>query len=121
MNISELKSLMLEDKNETQKAIRELFSKDKAPIDKDVHALSDKLKINTHTFEGMIYAMLHKALSLGKHKDVPDSKFDSEQLKKGIAVEKEHTDDEEIAKAIAKDHLTELPDYYNRLEKMEKK
>jgi hypothetical protein len=43
-----------------------------------------------------------------------------DQLKKGIKVEKEHTKDEKTAKEIALDHLLELPDYYDRLEKMEK-
>jgi len=56
---------------------------------------------------------------VGKHTDVPDDKFDKEQLEMGIEVEKEHTDDPAIAKEIAKDHLAELSDYYTRLEKME--
>ena len=43
------------------------------------------------------------------------------QLKKGIKIESEHTDDKEKAKEIAMDHITEFPDYYDRLEKMEKK
>jgi hypothetical protein len=43
------------------------------------------------------------------------------QLYKGIEVEMEHTDDKELAKEIAKDHLTEYPYYYDELEKMEKK
>jgi hypothetical protein len=55
----------------------------------------------------------------GKHKDVPDEKFDSQQLAMGIEVEKEHTDHPHIAKEIAKDHLAEIPDYYTRLKKME--
>jgi len=42
------------------------------------------------------------------------------QLKKGIEVEQEHVHDDKIAKEIALDHLAELPDYYDRLEKMEK-
>lgn len=42
------------------------------------------------------------------------------QLKKGIEVELEHTDSEDLAAEIAKDHLTEFPDYYDRLDKMEK-
>ena len=42
------------------------------------------------------------------------------QLKKGIKIESEHTDDKEKAKEIAMDHITEFPDYYDRLEKMEK-
>jgi hypothetical protein len=42
------------------------------------------------------------------------------QLEMGITVEKEHTDDLEIAKKIALDHLEEIVDYYFRLKKMEK-
>jgi len=41
------------------------------------------------------------------------------QLAKGIKIEKEHTSDMLVAKEIALDHLNELPDYYDRLEKME--
>ena len=43
-----------------------------------------------------------------------------EQLAKGIEVEYEHTDDPSEAARIAMDHLVEIPDYYDRLEKMEK-
>lgn len=42
-----------------------------------------------------------------------------DQLKKGIKVEAEHTQDHETATEIAMDHLYELPDYYDRLEAME--
>jgi hypothetical protein len=42
------------------------------------------------------------------------------QLEKGISVELEHTSDKDLAKEIALDHLNELPDYYERLEKVEK-
>ncbi len=42
------------------------------------------------------------------------------QLVMGIKVEKEHTHNDKIAKEIAMDHLTEFPDYYTRLNKMEK-
>jgi hypothetical protein len=54
-----------------------------------------------------------------KKSDAPDDQFDAEQLAMGIEVEKEHTDDPEIAKAIAKAHLSEIKDYYTRLAKME--
>jgi len=49
----------------------------------------------------------------------PDEAFDPDQLAAGIKVEMEHTADPNIAKAIAKAHLCELPDYYTRLEVME--
>jgi len=61
-----------------------------------------------------------KSLSVGKHNDIPDEKFNTKELKMGISVEKEHTDDPTIAKAIAKDHLYECANYYTRLAKMEK-
>ena len=40
------------------------------------------------------------------------------QLAKGIKVEMEHTDNKDIAKEIAMDHLTEDPNYYNKLSKI---
>lgn len=43
------------------------------------------------------------------------------QLKKGLNIEMEHTNDKEKAKEIVMDHLTELPDYYDRLDKIENK
>jgi len=42
------------------------------------------------------------------------------QIKKGIEVEKEHTNDKEKATEIAMDHVSEFPDYYDRIQKMEK-
>jgi hypothetical protein len=52
-----------------------------------------------------------------KHK-VPVKKI-LNQLEKGIQAEYEHTSNFKTAKEIALDHLNELPDYYDRLEKME--
>ena len=43
------------------------------------------------------------------------------QIKKGVGVEMEHTTDKEKATEIATDHVSEFPDYYDRLGKMEKK
>lgn len=54
---------------------------------------------------------------MSKHSDVPDSKFDIDELEKGIEVELEHTDSVAVAKAIAKDHLLEDPKYYTNMEK----
>lgn len=42
------------------------------------------------------------------------------QLQKGIRIEREHTTDDKVAREIALDHLGELPDYYDRLAKIEK-
>ena len=56
---------------------------------------------------------------IGKHNDVPDEDFNPDQLAMGIEIEKEHTDNEDIATAIAKDHLSESPDYYIKLKAIE--
>lgn len=56
---------------------------------------------------------------VGKSRNIPDSYFDEKELRKGIKVEMEHTNDKNIAKNIAKDHLVEHPNYYKRLDKME--
>ena len=45
--------------------------------------------------------------------------FINEQLIKGIKVEMEHTDNPEVARKIALDHLLENPFYYEYLDKME--
>ena len=42
------------------------------------------------------------------------------QIQKGISFEKEHSDDVSVQRKIAKDHVAEFVDYYDRLEKMEK-
>lgn len=41
------------------------------------------------------------------------------QLDKGVPVEREHTKSDEEAREIARDHVHEFPDYYDRLDKME--
>jgi len=49
----------------------------------------------------------------------PDQDYDPYWLSQGIKVEMEHTDDENVAKMIAKDHLDESPEYYRALKQME--
>lgn len=51
--------------------------------------------------------------------DIPmeEPNYDDDQLKLGVSVEMEHTDDPEEAKKIAQDHLSEDPEYYSKLYK----
>jgi hypothetical protein len=56
-----------------------------------------------------------------KHGADSDDEFDPKQLAAGIKVEKEHTDNELVAKSIAKAHLKEDPLYYKKLATIEKK
>lgn len=55
----------------------------------------------------------------GRGDNAKPSQFDKSEIAMGMKVEKEHTDSKELAKQIAVDHLTEFPDYYTRLDKME--
>lgn len=59
------------------------------------------------------------AKALKKQGKRPDEDYDQRQLKMGIKIEMEHTDDLETAKHITKDHLDESPIYYSKLKKME--
>lgn len=54
-------------------------------------------------------------------KSIPGGAQFREQLAIGEKIEMEHTSDTKEARKIAMDHLKELPDYYTRLKKMEKK
>lgn len=47
-----------------------------------------------------------------KASNLPDSDFNKVQLKKGMMVEKEHSNNIYVQKDIAKAHLKENPDYY---------
>lgn len=45
--------------------------------------------------------------------------FDPEELRRGAEHELEHTDDPDVAREIAMDHLSEDPNYYANLDAME--
>lgn len=62
---------------------------------------------------------VHANLEGGKADEVKTG-FDLDQLCKGLRVEMEHTDEPLMALEIAMDHLVEIPDYYDHLERMEK-
>ncbi|HUW71891.1 MAG TPA: DUF5661 family protein [Candidatus Humimicrobiaceae bacterium] len=71
-----------------------------------------------------------EAKKIGEQLGIDWSKFDVEQFRMGMDVELEHglidpntnvTDDDPLTTGkIALAHLNEFPDYYTRLEKMEK-
>jgi hypothetical protein len=70
------------------------------------------------------------AKRIGEELEIDWSKFDVEQFRIGLNVELEHglvdpstnvkNDDDIMASKIALAHLNEFPDYYARLEKLEK-
>lgn len=104
--------------NPTDKII-EFFQKNPNPDDDKVHAFAEENNMEPDDLEEQIYKLLTDLINL-KGSNIPDNKFNNNQLKMGIEVEKEHTDNPIIAKAISKAHLIEIKDYYTRLKKMEK-
>lgn len=99
--------------------IIEWFIKNPYPKDVDVHAFAEKLGVDIDEFENNIYTLLSSFLCEGRSKG-EEIKHDPEQLKMGIKVEMEHTTNTLISRKIALDHLKEIPDYYTRLDEMEK-
>lgn len=59
-----------------------------------------------------------KKISIGRHSDKTDHHFDPHELQMGIEEEIKRIKDHRVAKAIAKDHLSEIPDFYSRIRKM---
>lgn len=57
----------------------------------------------------------------GRADKMKPSDFDAKQLSVGSEHEREHTDDDAVAREIAMDHLAEDKDYYVKLKKIEKK
>jgi len=73
---------------------------------------------------------IEEAKKIGEELNIDWTKFDGEQFRMGMNVELEHglrdpstnvtNDDSLVTGKIALAHLNEFPDYYTRLEKMEK-
>ena len=61
----------------------------------------------------------HKTVEQIAKKHRLDVSFIQKQLDMGEPIEHEHTQDHDLARDIALQHLDEIPDYYTRLKKME--
>jgi len=61
----------------------------------------------------------HKTVEQIAKKHRLDVSFIQKQLDIGEPIEHEHTQDHDLARNIALQHLDEIPDYYTRLKKME--
>lgn len=107
MNICEAEDKIYEN-------IFDFFKENPKPSDKEVHSLAEKLGLDEHKFETYIYEILGSFIGAGraKEKNVSESDFAPDELKKGIEIEMEHTTLPIIAKRIALDHLAEFSDYY---------
>lgn len=104
--------------HDLQNSIIHWFTKNPKPSDGEVHEFAKELNVDPHEFEQHIYMILGDILTEGRSKGFTGS-YDSKQIEMGIKVEMEHTTIPLIAEKISKDHLAEIPDYYDRLAKME--
>ena len=77
-----------------------------------------KEHLSLQDFSSIMYHLLGDLLCAGKSVEHP-VQYNPTQLELGTYVEMEHTDNAMIAEKIAKDHLSEIPDYYTRLQRME--
>lgn len=71
----------------------------------------------------LLAPVLKKAKDLlhgGEADNILDSKFSKKELAEGVKHEHEHTDNDQIAKEIAKDHLQEDSAYYEKVKVIEK-
>jgi hypothetical protein len=116
-NVGNLYTVDTKDEDNIKSKIIAFFKANPNPDDKKIHAFAEEQQINSHELETNIYSLLSERLKNKdskitdaielKKSDAPDDQFDAEQLAMGIKVEQEHTNDLEIAKAIAKAHLSE--------------
>lgn len=78
-----------------------------------------KTEWNKLKARGVKVAKFSELLEGGIADNATDSQFDADALQKGIETELEHTSNTQMAKEIAKDHLTEDPAYYDKLPTIE--
>lgn len=102
----------------------DFFTSNPNPDDSILHNFTEANGFETHQFETITYRLATIAAEFlrgGKmNKSGLDvSQVDPEQLSMGIEIEQEHTPNLAVAKKIALDHLSEMPDYYTRMKQME--
>lgn len=85
------------------------------------HIGGDRFIFGTCKYCKSTHPIRRELLVGGRGDYIPDSAFDGKKLEKGIKHELEHTKSRKVAKEIAKDHLVEDADYYEKLDKIEKK
>jgi hypothetical protein len=97
----------------------DFIAKNPNPKSSAIHTFAEEHELSPNIFEEEVCGVLSDFLTGGKSGG-DDTGVDEEQLAKGIEVEAEHTKYVTIRRKIALDHLKEIPNYYDLLEKMEK-
>jgi hypothetical protein len=106
-----------ESSDDIDEQIIKFFRSNKSLTEEQVIKKARDLGIDPEDFKNKIYNLFCDYAKIGKHYHTPDDEFDPEELSAGTAIEKEHTNNIRIAHNIAKDHLSEVSDYYTKLKK----
>ena len=112
-----IKKELVKEENYNDKII-DFLMENPNPPDSKIHEFAKKSGIMPDEIEGKIYGILSSFLSGGKSQG-KKLEVDASELKKGIAVEFEHTNNKRLAEKIARDHLSEFENYYTWLDWME--
>ena len=111
----------LKESKDVSTELLDFLQKNIDPSDNEIHSLAEKLNVEPEDLEAMIYSLSTDFWANGRYNEKGKNiQFDEKELAAGIKVEMEHTSNKIMAERIAKDHLTEIEDYYTRLIKMEK-
>ena len=106
-------------KVDLQQVMAKYFSNpDASTDDEDVHAYAEKLGVETEDLENAGYELLHCFFAEGNSPGMK-TKPDPKQVKLGMSIEAEHSDNKLIQRKIVLDHLAEDKAYYTKLAKME--
>jgi len=106
------------DTSEVHGEIIKRFIKHPYPTDAVIQSWASEMGMTEEQLENEIYKVLSSFLSEGFSKG-QNIKHDPSELRMGIEVEYEHTTNPLLSRKIALDHLSEIPDYYTRLKRME--
>lgn len=95
------------------------------PSDEEVHEWAEEMGVNIHDIEAGFYRLATRFSELFTSGKAAKANLNidelADEIKIGMKVESEHTDDEVIQLKITLDHLVEHPQYYSRfLKPMEK-
>lgn len=120
--IEDIEGINREKEEEVKKIIMDFLKINTSPSDEEMHDLAKKAGVKEEIFEAAVYEILGSFAGFGRAKEngFEESDADPKELRIGIRVESEHTNWPPMAKRIALDHLSEIPDYYTRLLKMER-
>ena len=110
--------------DQPNKAVVEFLYNNQNPSDEVVHEWAGKKGIAKDKVEEDVYRLattISRFYTKGKSvkENFTEADADPDQLRMGIEVEQEHTDDKATAKRIALDHLAEFGNYYTYLKHME--